>query len=290
VAVQHHHAHIAAGMLEHGWLDREVLGVAWDGTGLGTDGTIWGGEFLRTTAGSFRRVARLRPFPLLGGEAAIREPWRVTLALLVEATGVESAVRFLSQRGWRRELSSGITRLLDRPHLAVQSSSVGRLFDAVATMVLPFEQTCGGRAQYEGQLAMLLESACEWPATFDIAAEPLETPYPLPFIDRNGYELDWRPLISSIVADCISQVAISTVARRFHAALAHAVTAASELFADLPVVLGGGVFHNRVLTEMILHRFSNRHVPLGVPGLVPPGDGGLAAGQLVVALARLRAQ
>jgi hydrogenase maturation protein HypF len=287
VAVQHHHAHVAAGMLEHGWLDREVLGVAWDGTGWGPDGTIWGGEFLRVTAGSFRRVGRLRPFSLLGGEAAIREPWRVALALLAEVAGVDGAVGYLAERGWRREVSSGIRRLLARRDLSVQTSSVGRLFDAVATIVLPFDRTGGGRAQFEGQLAMLLEAACEWPAWFDQSAARLETPYPLPFMAGDGFfELDWRPLISSMVDDGIRQVAVSTIALRFHAALASAIAAASDSCSDLPVVLGGGVFHNRVLTEMVLHFFAKRRPPLGVPGLIPPGDGGLAAGQLVVALAR----
>lgn len=287
IGVQHHHAHIAAGMLEHNWLDREVLGVAWDGTGYGPDGTIWGGEFLRATAASYHRVARLRPFELLGGEAAIREPWRVALLLLHEILGSNEANRFLETRCCRGKAASDMLLLLNRPHLSPRTSSVGRLFDAVATIILPLEVTSQGHAQYEGQLAMLLESACEWPAVADDCEAIAACPYPLPVIAGEPSELDWRPLLTAIIADCQAGIASVTMARRFHAALAAAIVGVCDTHYDLPVVLGGGVFQNRVLTELVACKFSRRSQPLGLPQNIPPGDGGLAAGQLAVAMARL---
>ena len=285
VAVQHHHAHIAAGMLEQGWLDREVLGVAWDGTGFGTDGTIWGGEFLRANAADFRRVARLRRFPLVGGEAAIREPWRVALALLTEALGPAEAISFLAERGWSASSLVTISQLTARQTYSPRTSSVGRLFDAVATLALPYEATNGGTALHEGQLAMYLESACCWPA--DINDLDDIAPYSLPLVGGETAELDWRPLVAEVVADCRAATPISQIARRFHAALAEALIAVAGNYPALPIVLAGGVFQNRVLTELVVRRFVACPHRLGLPGVIPPGDGGLAAGQLVVALARL---
>jgi hydrogenase maturation protein HypF len=287
IGVQHHHAHTVAGMIEHNWLDREVLGVAWDGTGFGPDGTIWGGEFLRATAAGYHRVARLRPFNLLGGEAAIREPWRLALALLHEILGPDDAIRFLATRCYHSKTASDALLLLNRTHLSPLTSSVGRLFDAVATVILPPEVTNQGHAQYEGQLAMLLESACEWPAGTDDCEAIATSSYPLPVIAGEPPELDWRPLLTAIIADCQAGIASVTIARRFHAALASAIVAVCDTHRELPVVLGGGVFQNRVLTELVACHFSRRSQPLGLPGNIPPGDGGLAAGQLAIAMARL---
>jgi hydrogenase maturation protein HypF len=288
VAVQHHHAHVAAGMLEQGWLDREVLGVAWDGTGYGPDGTIWGGEFLLATDADFRRVARLRPFRLPGGEAAIREPWRVALVLLAEVVGPAEAMSFLTKRGWPASSLTTISQLSTRPTFSPRTSSIGRLFDAVATLALPYEATSGGTALYEGQLAMLLESACCWPMNGDEADDI--GPYTLPVVGSEPAELDWRPLVAEVVANCRGGTPTSQIARRFHAALAGAVIAVARTYPELPIVLSGGVFQNRVLTELIARRFAAWPHCLGLPGDIPPGDGGLAAGQLVVALARLGSQ
>jgi hydrogenase maturation protein HypF len=284
--VQHHHAHIASGMLEQGWLDREVLGVAWDGTGWGLDGTIWGGEFLLATGAGFRRVARFQLLPLPGGEAAIREPWRIAVAVLADALGKDQAIGLLARRGWAAASLEQALEISSRPGLAPRTSSVGRLFDAVATIALPYELTHGGHAQFEGQLAMLLESACEW-RTDSIAMVDHDHVYALPVVGSDPAEVDWRPLIRAIAADCRAGVPPLAIARRFHAALATSIATVSAAFADLPIVLGGGVFQNRVLTEMIVQRFASRPQQLGLPGTIPPGDGGLAAGQLVVALATL---
>lgn len=282
IAIQHHHAHIVSGMLEHHWLDREVLGVAWDGTGLGTDGQFWGGEFLKATATSFARIARLRPFALPGGETAIRQPWRVALSLLSEALGKRRAVEFLIKRGYDSNEINRVCHLLERPHLMPQTSSVGRLFDAVAVLACPMAQLGNGVAQYEGHFAMLLESIC--PGPDDAYALP---GYAMPLRDAEVPELDWRPIISAIVDDKERGVSASLISQQFHVALAQSIVTLSNLHADLPVVLGGGVFQNRILTEMVQRLLQPTRREMGRPGTIPPGDGGLAAGQLAIAMARL---
>lgn len=275
LAVQHHHAHVAAAMAEHGWLDREVLGIAFDGTGFGADGTIWGGEFLLATAGDFRRVGRLRPFALPGGEAAIRQPWRIGVDLVAESAGPERA---LCQPGlsWRRQDIDRILAIRESDRFAPRTSSVGRLFDAVAALVLKMDQVL-----YEGQAAMLLESACD-PSE--------EGRYEIPIRENDLLELDWRPMICEILADLDAAVPPPAIAMRFHRGLAAAAAGVARQFAPRPVVLCGGSFQNRLLTELIASDLVRGGQALGLPGEIPPNDGGLAAGQLAVAMARLAAE
>lgn len=270
--VQHHHAHVVAGMLEQGWLDREVLGVAFDGTGFGPDGTIWGAEFLVTTSSDFRRVARLRPFPLPGGEAAVREPWRVAVAMVAEAAGPELAMQ-LSWPGRRADQVSSVLAIRNNVRFSPIISSAGRLFDAVAALTLSIEST-----DFEGQAAMWLESACDPSA---------EGAYDFPQRETGLAELDWRPMVRQLLADRAAAVSPGTMATRFHRGLATATATFVRKFAPMPVVLAGGTFQNRVLTELLMERMSGGNQPLGLPGLIPPNDGGLAAGQLAVACAKL---
>jgi hydrogenase maturation protein HypF len=268
VGVQHHHAHVVAAMLEQGWLDRQVLGVSFDGTGFGTDGTIWGGEFLLSRAGSFRRVAHLRKFALPGGEAAIREPWRVAASLLHQAAG---------DRGWNRvrvdlaARAQSITRLLEPSAFSPLTSSVGRLFDGAAALILNVD-----RADFEGSPAMLLEAAADLSDTGH---------YDLPVDEGSPCEIDWRPMIRQMLDDLARDVPRGAMAMRFHRGVAGAVADVCRRFAEFPVVLAGGVFQNRILTELIADLLSPASRPLGLPGLIAPNDGGLAAGQLAVALA-----
>jgi hydrogenase maturation protein HypF len=270
--VQHHHAHVVAGMLGQGWLDREVLGVAFDGTGCGSDGTIWGGEFLLMTSSDFRRVGRLRPFPLPGAEAAIREPWRVAVAIVAEAAGPETAMQ-LSWPGRRADQVNSVLAIRNNTRFSPITSSAGRLFDAVAALVLSIDTT-----DFEGQAAMWLESAC------DPAAEGA---YDFPQREARLAELDWRPMICQLLDDRAAGVSPGTMAMRFHRALAAATVTFVRQYAPLPVVLAGGTFQNRVLTELIAEGMSDGNQLLGLPGLIPPNDGGLAAGQLAVACANL---
>jgi hydrogenase maturation protein HypF len=259
-------------MLEHHWLDREVLGVVWDGTGYGRDATVWGGEFLVGTANRFRRIAHLRPFRLIGGDQAIREPRRVAASLLVETYGPDLTAHVIKQLGW----SAGerqLTMLAQKPRLGIQTTSAGRLFDAIAAIVLNVDL-----AAFEGQPAMLLESAC------DLAEGGS---YPLPISDQQPQQLDWRPLVRSICDDVRSAVAPGAIAMRFHRTLAAAITSICQCYSHLPVTLCGGVFQNRILIELVVNRLGKRKQPFGLPGVIPTNDGGLSAGQLAIALSSL---
>ena len=272
IRVQHHHAHIATGMVEHSWLDQPVLGVAFDGTGFGTDGTIWGGEFLMSTATDFERVASLRPFVLPGGETAIRHPCRVSVSLLAQAIDDHTPYALLNSAMSPERIDA--TRQLARRNLGPQCSSVGRLFDGVAAIILGI-----GEALFEGDPAMRLEAVCD----------PAETAaYDLPIDDSTELlQLDWRPLIRQVCNDHQASVPAGRMAMKFHRALATAVENIAGIHAEFPVVLGGGCFQNRVLTELIAERLHGRAQPVGLPGQIPPNDGGLAAGQLAIGLARL---
>jgi hydrogenase maturation protein HypF len=271
LAVQHHHAHVVAGMLEHGWLDRRVLGVAWDGTGYGTDGTIWGGEFLVSTARSFERVARLRPFRLPGGEAAIREPWRTAVAVCQQ---VSESWNFQLRPRWGIETDriTSIRQVIDRPHLAPLTSSAGRLFDAAAALILDMTH-----ADFDGQAPMRLEA---------IADHSASGRYDVLLRDGELAELDWRPMFAQLLAQRQAGVDPGTLAMRFHRGLARGIVRVCRLRPELPVVLTGGVFQNRLLTELVAELWDNESQPLGLPGIIPPNDGGLAAGQLAVAAAK----
>lgn len=268
VAVQHHHAHVVAGMVEHGWLDRLVLGVAWDGTGYGADGGVWGGEFLLTTARRFRRAAHLQPFPLPGGERAIRQPWRVAVSLVALAAGPAAACR-LQFPGVTVEQIEQVVQLATRPAMCPVTTSVGRLFDGVAALLL--DQPT---ADYEGQLAERLEAA----------ANPQEAgSYEIPW---TGGVLDWRRLIVQVLHMRQQQADVGQAAMRFHRGLAQAIVDVCGGYAEYPVVLGGGVFQNRRLVQAIVDQWSGPQ-PLGLPGAIPVGDGGLAVGQLVAVAAQL---
>lgn len=270
VAVQHHHAHVAAAMLEHRWLDREVLGVAWDGTGYGTDDTIWGGEFLRCTAATFERVARLRPFRLPGGEAAIHEPWRIALSLCSQLDPSSAA--------WNRAGISvpstrveAVARILHRPQLSPVTSSAGRLFDAAAAVILGIE-----RADFDGQPAMRLEAVVDRSVTGS---------YNFPLVPGDVAELDWRPLLTGLLADRERGAEPAQMAMRFHRSLAVGIIQVCRAQPTTPVVLTGGVFQNRLLTELVAELHDDASQPLGLPGLIPVNDGGLAAGQVAVVAA-----
>jgi hydrogenase maturation protein HypF len=208
IRVQHHHAHAAACMAEHGLLDDDVLAVTWDGSGYGPDGTVWGGEILRARLGGYERVASLRPFPLLGGEAAIRQPARVAMAVLAQALGEEALLceaDLLSRLGLSHAAAKALLRAAARGVNVPWTSSMGRLFDAVAALVLSANEV-----SYEGEAAVRLEAVVD-PA--DAAGS-----YPLPFAAENMglVRADWRPLVRGVVADMRRETPPGVVAARFH--------------------------------------------------------------------------
>jgi len=273
VRVQHHHAHVAACMAEHG-LAGPVLGLSWDGTGYGPDGTVWGGEVLLCERESMTRVSHLRTFPLPGGDRAVREPRRSALGVLYEILRGEEA-RFtrsdspLAAMFTPSELKT-LRAALDRGVNAPRTSSLGRLFDAVAAL-------CGMPATitFEGQAAMSLE----------FAADPaVEDAYPLPLGDGACAVADWEPLVRGVLADRAAGVAPGRISARFHNALADwAVDVARRHGAGLPVALTGGCFQNALLSERVRRRLIAEGFSVYTQGRIPPGDGGIALGQVLVA-------
>lgn len=268
LSVQHHHAHVAAGMMEHGWLGETVLGIAFDGTGYGEDHTIWGGEVLLANAREAQRLAHLRPFLLLGAEQAIRHPYRVALSLLHQVFDRHELLRLLNRLGIMGHCEP-LLSLLDTPHLHAKTTSVGRLFDGVAALLLSLVD-----AQYEGEPAMLLEACCDRTAMGS---------YPWPWTNN---ELDWRPMIQSLLHDIEDGVAHGTIAMRFHRSMARGIVSILRSYPQYRVVLTGGCFQNKILVELVRELLDD-DTRLGLPGVIPCNDGGLAAGQLVVAAARL---
>ena len=264
IRVQHHQAHVAACAAENG-VAGPYLGVSWDGTGYGLDGAIWGGEFFRVEGNQFRRVAHLRSFGLPGGDAAVREGWRSASSLLFEVFSPEAAVpEFpVPSPGNPRLDMAKVRSMLERGINVVPTTSVGRLFDAVACVVGIAREN-----RFEGQAAMLLEN--------EIGRLRTEEAYAL----RDG---DWGPLIRAVVSDSLAGIPVSTIAARFHNALVNWIVEVATRVGIKQVVLSGGVFQNRYLTERAAAVLEARGFVVHTHQRVPPNDGGIALGQAVMA-------
>ncbi|MBI3962080.1 MAG: carbamoyltransferase HypF [Deinococcus sp.] len=279
ITVQHHYAHVLACMAENE-LEGPVLGVSWDGTGYGLDGTIWGGEFLRVTETSFSRVAHLRCFRLPGGERAIKEPRRAAIGLLHELLG--DALFLRGELAPVRAFTAGerevLRTMLRKGVNAPLTSSAGRLFDAVAALVGLRQHN-----SFEGQAAMELEFALD-----DTGRDER---YNLELTESKGDNqaiiVDWVPMVGEILDDLHFQVPVGEIARRFHHALAEAIVAVARRIGEERVVLTGGCFQNRELTEQAVRRLKDQGFRPYWHQRVPPNDGGLALGQIVAA-ARLQ--
>ncbi|GAB4536285.1 MAG: hypothetical protein Kow0063_21560 [Anaerolineae bacterium] len=269
-------------------MEDPALGVTWDGTGYGTDGNVWGGEFLWGDAAGFARVAHLRPFRLPGADAAIKEPRRVALALLWELYGDavldrEDLAPVRALRSTERRL---LAQMLERGLNAPITTSAGRLFDAVAALLDLHQQVT-----FEGQAAMALEfladptvaSAYSLPVikTNQEAGEPAERNPSSPAI------LDWAPLVEAVVDDLQRKVRPGIIAARFHNALADAILCVAQGVGEPRVALSGGCFQNRLLTERAAQRLSQAGFEVLLHRQVPPNDGGISLGQVSVAAARL---
>ena len=280
VAVQHHHAHVAAAMAEHG-LEGPVLGVAFDGTGYGTDGTSWGGELLLARYAGFQRIARLRPVRLPGGDRAIREVWRVALALLDDAfDGDPPLARLALFDGVAPHEVTTMRRMIAAGVNAPMASGLGRYFDAVGAIGL-----VRTRSSYEGQVAMAWDQVADasekraYPFSIDVATSP--------------WSIDLRATIRAATDDLLAGRPPGTVSARFHESIVAATAEAVRLMVAehgaLPVVLTGGCFQNTRLAEGLVGALSPT-LPVRVHERVPPGDGGIALGQAVVADAVVRGE
>lgn len=273
IAVQHHYAHVLSCMADNG-LDGPVLGVAWDGTGLGTDGTLWGGEFLRITETGFERAAHLRTFMLPGAEQAIRQPRRAALGLLYELfrddlftmNGLAPMDAFApSERGV-------LQRMMERSINTPRTSSAGRLFDAVSALL--------GMCQindFEGQAAMALEFAAEahgvTDETYHFQLEQQQSPV----------AVDWGPMIHGILDDLKNGLSTGLIAAKFHNTLADIIATVATTLGETHVVLTGGCFQNSYLTCRTVERLRDVGCTPYWHQHVPPNDGGLALGQIIAA-------
>lgn len=268
--VQHHHAHIAAAMFEHDLLDQTVLGFSFDGIGYGSRDCIWGGEIMVADRCDFRRTAHLRPFKLFGGDLAARQPWRLALTIMAESCPCQI------DSCW---VPSGQTppSLLRMSVNSITTTSMGRLFDAVAAIVLGVTH-----CRYEGEAAMNLEAVCDLSEksaySFDWRADEADG-------DGEPAILDWVKLIQSIVKDRES-ISAARIAMKFHRAVANLIIDFANFYKPMPAVITGGVFQNRVLLQCIEEQIENQDLDLRFPSLIPINDGGISIGQLVVAHSR----
>ena len=271
LGVQHHHAHFASCLAENGFTG-PALGVCFDGTGYGLDGTIWGGEFLAGTIGSVIRAAHLLPVPMPGGERAIREPWRMAVAHL-RAAGEDTALP-----GVDPAAISAVRRMLDRSVSSPLTSSMGRLFDAVAAIA-------GARASqvtYEGQAAIALE----WLAT---GLDP-DRAYPFELFEQGDrLVVDTRPLVAAAAADARAGAGAARIGRRFHSAVVDLIAAVCARLRRRTgleaVALSGGVFVNAILAREAAVRLETDGFRVLRHRVVPPNDGGLCLGQLAAVCA-----
>jgi hydrogenase maturation protein HypF len=271
VGVQHHHAHIAACMAENG-IEGETIGVAFDGTGYGTDGAIWGGEFLVAGYADFERRAHLRYVALAGGDAAVREVWRPALAYLRDALGAEARVE-----GVPEERARVVRRMIETGFNTVRTSSCGRLFDAVAAIIgLRLE------ANFEAQAAIELET---------IAEDGVEERYPFEIDGAGTWEVDFRPAIERIAREAAGGVRPPVIAAKFHNTVAEAIAETCRRIRGRSgpdrVCLSGGTFQNARLLAGAVTRLQTSGFEVFLHRRVPPNDGGISLGQAAVAAARL---
>ena len=278
VAVQHHHAHIASCLADNG-VDRRVIGVAWDGTGYGLDGRAWGGEFLVADLAGFERAGHFELVPLPGGDAAVREPWRMAAAFLRTTYGDTMAtldlafLRRLDPAAWRT-----LSRAIDRGLNAPLTSSAGRLFDAVASLL-----GLRDRVEFEGQAAMELEALAEPRA---------DSTYPAALTETDGtLVVRTQDVIRGVVEDLLRETPPAAISARFHATLVEMLLQACRRIRQRTgvgaVALSGGVFQNAWLLGAALDALETAGFEVYSHRNVPANDGGLALGQAAVAARRM---
>jgi hydrogenase maturation protein HypF len=272
-AVQHHRAHVASVMAEHGQFERKVLGVGFDGTGYGDDGGIWGGEiFAGSVAEGFERVAHLRPAALAGGDAAARHPVQAAAGFLLQVSGAFGLPDLAKPPFAFPARYRSATELVRKGVRTFATTSVGRLFDAAAAL-LGFTR----EVTFEGQAAMWLEHLAR-------SAPPVE-PYPFPFVDN---QLDFRPLLYALITDRLRIRDRHAMARAFQLGLAHGVVAAVSSLRQLrgvdALALSGGVFQNTLLLSDVHALLSDTGIEVLTNHWAPPNDGGISLGQAALAV------
>ncbi|TBR57538.1 carbamoyltransferase HypF [Westiellopsis prolifica IICB1] len=288
-STQHHHAHIAACMAENNLPlnSSPVLGIALDGLGYGEDGTLWGGEFLLANYYQFQRLATFKPVAMIGGEQAIYQPWRNTYAQLISAFTWEEItskydnleiIKFLENKPLPL-LKQMVSKSINSP----LTSSVGRLFDAVAAAI----GICREECNYEGQAAMEIEALVDLNILNNHEYNQ-NYPFKIKFLD-NIYCIDPSPMWQALLNDLQQQTALEVIATKFHISLAQAIVTMINYLSQQhhikTIVLSGGVFQNCILLEQITKYLKNSDINTLTHSLTPCNDGGLSLGQAVIAAA-----
>ncbi|XTZ20555.1 MAG: carbamoyltransferase HypF [cyanobacterium endosymbiont of Rhopalodia fuxianensis] len=274
VKVQHHYAHVLSCIAENG-ITAPVLGVAWDGTGYGEDGTIWGGEFLLITDSGYQRVAHFRPFKLPGGHRAVKEPRLIALSILYEVFGSFDGLEiFQVFKSFSNQELKLIQRMLSLNLNTPLTSSVGRLFDGVASILGICQQT-----SFEGQAAMNLEHrAIDYKTDKVYHYEILRNDCPL--------IVDWQLIIKGILDDLSEHLSIEEISAKFHNTLVEVIIEISQIISEKKIVLTGGCFQNKYLTEQAISRLNQEQFIPVWHRKVPPNDGGIALGQIMAGIRR----
>ena len=287
IEVQHHHAHIAACLVDNAWQnsDQRVIGVALDGLGFGDDGTLWGGEFLLANYHDFERVARFKPAPMPGSYQCMLEPWRNTLAqLATHCDWLDVNHRYASLdliQYFAQKPTDNLLRMMQTSTNSPMTSSCGRLFDAVAAAL----GICRDRISYEGQAAIELEALVEQKKLDDTL------PYPFELDQANLIEINPAPMWLALLQDLHQHRPVSLIASRFHQCLAHAIHAVLERlrtqYAISTVALSGGVMQNPTLLKLVMQRLQWHDFEVLIHQQVPANDGGISLGQSAIAAAVL---
>jgi len=279
--IQHHYAHIGSVMAEHG-LTEKVIGVAFDGTGYGADGNLWGGEFLIAGIEGFERAGQFKYIPLPGGEAAIREPWRTAVSYVADAYGAQAAGRLAAIGFTARQGQSSVEQVLKiagSKDLSPLSSGAGRLFDAVSAML----GVCD-RNTFEGEAAIALEA---------LTVEGIEGEYPVVLTKENGYTvLDFCNTIKALIDDLLKNDPKPVIATRFHNTIASGIRSAvqgiHERTGIRDVALSGGTFQNSYLLDRAIALLTADGMSVHTNAQMPPNDACISLGQAYLVRERLK--
>ncbi|MBN8570133.1 MAG: carbamoyltransferase HypF [Ignavibacteria bacterium] len=264
IQVQHHYSHILSCIAENN-IEGEVLGISWDGTGYGTDGNIWGGEFLKVNKGKFERFAHFDYFPLAGGEKAIKEVWRIGASLLYTATKDKKLVKS-HYKDYDTEV---ILNLVDKKINSPLCSSVGRLFDGIASLINLKQDT-----SFEGQAAMDLENTLDEILTNDsYKFEIIKT-------DENNYIVDWRKVVVDIFNEFKKNISRKKISAKFHNALTDVIIDVSKISGIKHIALSGGCFQNKYLIERTIDKLRDEGFKVFWQSEIPTNDAGISLGQM----------
>lgn len=272
IHIQHHEAHIAGSRAENN-VTGEALGIAWDGTGLGSDGTVWGGEFFHSDDSGISHIGQFVQFPLAGGDTAVRDVRRSALGILVTALPADQAEKWLVKLNvFTSEEMKNLHLMIEKKLNTVMTSSAGRLFDGVSALL-----HLRKKSAYEGQAAMELE----------FISDPDEKgAYSFSLVDGNPFMLDWRPMISEILTDIDQNVPVSEIGGKFHRTMVNIMISVAKEKGYQQIVVGGGCFQNKILLENLISASEANGIKVFWPHHIPTNDGGISFGQIAWVVGR----